>query len=243
MHHQKLCFCNQNCTQRRRVEICENKYLITSLTKACKYKNDQVRIRLPISKTILHLILNQTTDYFEEMSQPYLTKLYCAMFASGYYGLLRVGEMASGTHPIKASNVHVADNKRKILFVLRTSKTHWTDEKPQIVKISSSSYHESPRFCPYKLLRQYVEAHPKCTSKKEVFFVFSNKDPVTPVHLRKILKLMLQKEGLEHDYYNVHSLRIGRAVDLHDKLKISVESVKKVGRWCSNSVSSYLSQY
>ena len=65
--------------------------------------------------------------------------------------------------------------------------------------------------------------------------------PVTPEQFRKVLKSMLTDTGLDSQLYNVHSLRIGRAVDMHEKLHISVESIKKIGRWQSNSVFTYLS--
>ena len=222
------------------VEISEDRYLLSSLTKACKYKNDHVCIRLPISKSILNLILERTFTHYSEIGQPYLMKLYAAMFAAGCYGLLRVGEITTGEHPIKAADVQIADERRKIKFVLRTSKTHWKDVKPQIVKISSTSYLESSRYCPFKILNDYVKARPKCTDKTEAFFVFSDKTPVTPNQMRATLKLMLELEGLNHENYNVHSLRIGHCIDLHYKLKISIESVKRIGRWHSNSVFSYL---
>ena len=85
------------------------------------------------------------------------------MIASGYYGLLRVGEIATGCHAIKAKDVHVAMNKRKILFILRTSKTHWMDVKPQQIRISSTfrNQHLAPqRNCPFQILRDYLMLWP-----------------------------------------------------------------------------------
>ena len=123
------------------VIVNEDRYLLTSLTKACKYKNDQVRIRLPIQKGILNMLFDELLDILDQ--QPYLMTLYRAMFASAYYGLLRVGEIASGEHPVKAVDVHVGLNKRKIMFMLRTLKTHWKDVKPQVVKVTSMSNHAS----------------------------------------------------------------------------------------------------
>ena len=63
------------------VELNENKFLLSSPTKACKMKNDRVRTRLPIYKQLLNQLLLQTFDYFENKSQHYLAILYCAMFA------------------------------------------------------------------------------------------------------------------------------------------------------------------
>ena len=54
--------------------------------------------------------------------QPYLEKLYQALFAAAYYGLLRISEVTKGPHCVLARNVHLAQNKHKMLFLLETSK-------------------------------------------------------------------------------------------------------------------------
>ena len=54
-----------------------------------------------------------------------------------------------------------------------------------------------------------------------------------------ILKLMKDKCGLDSRLYNTHSLRTGCALDLL-KLGLSVETIKKLGRWKSNTVFMYL---
>ena len=42
------------------IVVNEDKYLLQSLTKACKLQNDQVTIRLPIHKDMLNLVLKTT---------------------------------------------------------------------------------------------------------------------------------------------------------------------------------------
>ena len=44
------------------IEINEDRYLIRSLTKACSYRNDTFRTRLPICKGFLNLILNKVVN-------------------------------------------------------------------------------------------------------------------------------------------------------------------------------------
>ena len=108
------------------VYLQENRYLLSVMTKACRYRNDHVRTRLPIKCELLNLILQETAVYLDgELGQHYLACLYKALFVSGYYGLLRVGEMTSGLHPVFATDVSIGVNKKKILFRLHTSKTHW----------------------------------------------------------------------------------------------------------------------
>ena len=41
-----------------------------------------------------------------------------------YYGLMRVGELTTGDHPVLAKDISVGTNRDKILIYLRTSKMH-----------------------------------------------------------------------------------------------------------------------
>ena len=148
-------------------EINEDRFLLNSITKACVFKNDVVKTQLPIQKTLLNQILHEVSKIFS--SQPYLMRLYQALFSTAYFGLFRIGELTTGDHPIKARDVHVGVNKKKLLFLLHTSKTHWKNVKPQTVKITSqdvklvmgeSNINRAKRghcFCPYNILIQYVE--------------------------------------------------------------------------------------
>ena len=107
---------------------------LTALTKACKLKNDEIRIRLPIQMGLLEMILFKINLKFS--TQQYLRIMYLAFFSLSYYGLFRVGELALGPHQVKAKDIHIADNKDKILVVLHSSKTHGKYSYPQKVKIT-----------------------------------------------------------------------------------------------------------
>ena len=169
------------------IELSEDRYLLSSLTKACRWRNDQVNIKLPIQKGMVNMLILETDRYFNKGGQVYLSVMYKAIFASAYYGLLRISEIASGSHPVLVTDVHVADNKQKILFVLRTSKTHWKNTAPQLVKIESipikrgtDSTLANADTCPYNCLRQYIALRKAYRSKSEPFFVFSDRSPVKP---------------------------------------------------------------
>ena len=146
------------------VKINHDRTLITSLTKACRLVNDQIRTRLPIQKDLLGVIINQINQYYGVKNQNYLRVLYKTLVSTAYFGLFRVGELSKGEHPVLAKDMHMGMNKRKVLFILRTSKTHWKNSRPQSIKIHSTRKHnkgvgknkkrknefEPP--CPYSLL-------------------------------------------------------------------------------------------
>ena len=74
---------------------------------------------------------------------------------------------------------------------------------------------------------------------EEQFFIFSDRSPVKPHHLRTVLRTVLDRLGLDSKLYDVHSLRSGRTCDLA-KFGYSVEQIKSMDRWKSNAVYRYL---
>ena len=224
-----------------------DKILLSSLTRACRLINDRVHTRLPIQCGLLELILFEIQRLFRgRQPQPYLEKLYKAIFAMGYYGLMRVGELVKSEsyHAVRACNVHAATNKDKILLVLYTSKTHGREAKPQKIKLTSNKSEKTGNyahrnFCPFQLVQDYVTARGPYGDDEEQFFVFRDKTMVTAAHTRSLLKLTLQKIGLNHSLYGMHSLRVGRCSDLI-KFNYDIEEVRRMGRWANNVVYKYI---
>ena len=166
------------------------------------------------------------------------------MFAAAYYGLLRIGEISESPHAVLARNVHIGTNKNKILFVLLTSKTHDLGSKPQLVKFGQKendrpSRFDTPQLDPFIILNEYLAARPPALSDTEQFFVFSDNSAVKPEHLRTVLKEMIQKIKLNPNLYSFHGMRSGCTGDLLS-YGVSVETIKKLGRWKSNAVFTYL---
>ena len=219
-------------------ELNEDRFLLNSLTRACKLKNDFVKNRFPIRRMLLDVVLQETSKYFEQEGQVYLSCLYRAIFASAYYRLLRIGEVTSGDHPVLAKDVRVGENKEKLLFILRSSKTYEKSKKPQLVKISGAI--KMKKFCPFRFIQEFIAIRPCRKTNTEVFYIFRDRSPVRPHHARRILKLMLSIAGFKPQLYDTHSLRIRHCVDLL-QMGISVETIKKLGRWKSNCIFTYLS--
>ena len=63
--------------------------LLAEVTRACRLHNDTVATKLPITKSVLHLLINTLPKCFDS-PQPYLVSLYSAMSVlhiTGYSGL------------------------------------------------------------------------------------------------------------------------------------------------------------
>ena len=218
--------------------INEDKFVLHTLIRACQLRNDVIQIRLPIKKVLLQLLLRSLEDILPQ--QPYLVILYRAMFITAYYGLFSIGEITQSPHVLKSPDVRRGTNKRKLMFILYSSKTHCRGNKPQIIKIMASD--KDPHLknkkanqeqgfdlsCPFKVINDYIAVRKHQKSTDEQFFVFRDRSPVKPHHFSHILKLCLHEMGIDNRYFAGHSFRIGRTIDLFD-MGVSVESIKKIG--------------
>ena len=218
-----------------------NEVLLSTLTKSCRETKDIVTTRLPIREKLLQLIVAQLNDLLN--TQHYLLIMYRCFFMLQYYGLMRVGELASGAHPVLAKDIHSADNKDKILLILYSSKTHGKESSPQHIKITANSEADVLKrqtiFCPFTATRDFLSLRGSYQTDLDPLFIFRDGTPVKPRHVRQILKSVLVLLNLDASLYGTHSFRIGRATDL-TKDGFSVEEVKRLGRWKSNAVYKYI---
>ena len=206
-----------------KIKICEDKYLLSSLTRACKVHNDQARIQFPIHRGLLKvLIKGVSTKYRIKQQQPCLDVLYWALFVTAYFGLFQFSAITKGSHIILAKDVHIAQNKKKL------------GDKPQIVKISASDCDQEQCSniitCPFSILKEYLKLRKTYTFRNEPFFVFGDHSPMTPEQFRFTLKQILMENGYDDRFYKCHSFRIGRSQDLW-KMGVPVNIINK-----SNSV-------
>ena len=230
-------------------ECNHKKGVLASLVKTCQLHNDVVKTRLPIQKGLLELLLFEIERMFKAKDQYYLEILYKCWFSLAYYGLFRVGELAQSEHVLKAGNVHGGEEKEKILLILYTSKTHGRGRRPQEIRISADPQQHSHhfkhskkfarRFSPFEITKEYSRLRGGYVSLEEQYFIFSDRSPVQPKHIRRVLRLLLRGLRLDPKLYDTHSFRIGRATDL-DKFGYDIDKIKALGRWRSNAVYNYI---
>ena len=162
----------------------DNKVVLSAIVRGCRIKNDVQKMRLPIHFGLFELLLFELDRYYG-ISQPYLQLLFRALFCPLYYGLMRISEVADIDHTLLAKNVHVGENKNKILLVLYSSKTHGHEAMLQKIKISEISFlHPAQFFCPFCAMRNYINARGTYTTENEKFFVLTDRSPVTPAMVR-----------------------------------------------------------
>lgn len=218
-------------------QINEDKVKLASIIRTSRIRNRRVVNRMPISRHVLKQLLDTLNRKFQ--TQPYLRAMYRCMCTLAYFGMLRVGEITKGTHPILAADVHMSTNRKKIIqLVLRSSKTHVKGEKPQIVRIPNKVDQdeiysmEGSSYCPFTILQDYLQLRGKYKLNDEPFFVFSNGMPVRDDNFRRVLKATLKLAHLQNNFYSTHSFRAGRADDLRTD-GVEIQTIQKIGRWKS----------
>ena len=223
-------------------DCCDSKVLLTTIVRACRIRNDVVITHLPIHISLLEALLFELKRIFEN-SQLYLFIMYKALLCMGYYGLMRIRELTLGSHTLKACNIHITENKNKILMILYSSKTHSKESKPQKIKISENELQGKRQikrfFCPFRAIRDYLHIRGVYLSNGEQFFILADRSPVSPSMVRNLLQKLLKRLNINPKCFNTQSLCIGRATDLI-KFGVPIEVIKLVGCWKSNAVYRYL---
>ena len=210
----------------------QEKAALSSLIKSCKMKNDRLKNHLPIWRSLLELMMFQLEKYFRKRNQLYLKFLYKTAFILAYYGLLRVGEITHGNHTIKAKDVHKSNDRNKLMLILYSSKTHSRANRPQKIRINrvrNPTRGFSRFFFPVTVALDYIDLRGGRLNEHEEFLIFSDRRPLKPDQLRKVMRTMIKALGLDPALYDTHSFRIGRATDLL-KNKVTIDQIKKLGR-------------
>ena len=218
----------------------DGKVALNTINKACRLINNRLKIRIPIHTRLLEMLLFELQRLFDQ--QRYLMTLFCALFAMAYYGLMRIGELTAGEHQVKAKDIHMGQNKNKLLIALHSSKMHGTESIPQRIKISEIFTNCNRRylfFCPFKLIRDYIAVRGKYESDSDPFFIYKDGSTLPPGCVHYVLHKLLCNLNLDSSLYLTHSFRIGRSSEMY-KYGYSVEEIKHAGSWKSNAVYKYL---
>ena len=228
--------------------IVDTELELHAITRACRHCNDKLHTRLPIRIDLLEVLLFEIERKLS--NQNYLRIMFKALFALAYYGLFRIGELAQSEHSLRAKDVFIATNKRKILCYLYTSKTHAQESKPQKIRIAGIGERitsgnklrlgDNRHFCLFTLVEEYMAIRGYgYTDINENFFILRGKLPLTQGFVRLTLAQLLKRIGLNHTLYSFQSMRVGRATNLYE-WGLSIEQIKVIGRWKSNVVYKYL---
>ena len=94
---------------------------------------------------------------------------------------------------------------------------------------------DEKKYCPYSLLTKYKKERGQPVNRNAPFFVFRDGVPVKAQQVCLILRKAINSINLDAKLYDTDSLHIGRVTDLF-RNGVEVETIKKLGRWKSNSI-------
>lgn len=208
------------------------KQLLTGIQKESPGR----RIRLPITKDILHEVINHLHTTFSETC--YTLYLFKSLFLLMFYGCLRVGEVAlseTSKHTLTKQQILINNSARnkKCIVVNFNSYKHSKGEKKSL-KIGCA---EEEKYCPVIALNNYVRVRP--VTSHPYMFVLENGTPLKSSTVTRYLRLLIKKSGRNPASYNTHSLRIGRTTSMF-KDGVPTRIIKSTGRWRSNAYLKYI---
>lgn len=229
------------------IKIDDSKCRFHSLVKAARIKNGKIKMRLPIKLKLLNRMIEELPRIRKLRNQPYLIRMYQAIFAAAYYGLLRISEITGSKHSLKARDLHLGQDRPKVQLRIWTAKNKKRGSWPDDLKIDGlsdckachpgSNKRSSFRVCPVHLISRFSAVRPN-TPEDCQFFCFADGSPIPQVLLRNTIKDVLDSIGIGRNSHNGQSFRAGRACDLR-KLNYSIRDIKFFGRWHGNSVFKY----
>ena len=203
-------------------------YVIDSLIASYSKNDSPPAIRKAITKDILLKIL----ESINSRENAYSKKLYCAMICLMYHGLLRCSEVTHSTkcnHNLKSSQVTLEKGSRlKITFI--SYKHSKPNPPPLLIRPPGDAS------CPYTAVKRYLKVRPQ---GPEPVFCNQNGRPVSRNQLVCVLKTHLAFCGKEKLNFNTHSLRMGKATDMHHA-GYTDPQIAKAGRWSSTAFMRYI---
>lgn len=194
------------------------------------------RSRLPITPTILSLLYKVWAPSEEKYTETLLWAAVCV----GFFGFLRSGEFTVPSDSSYDASVHlsfedIAVNCRATPTVIRLRlKASKTDPFRKGVEIYIGR--GEGKLCPITALVRFLALR---GSKPGPLLCWKDGSPLTKPRLVGLLRVALEKAGLDPAKFAGHSFRIGAASTAAAKgMEDSV--IKTLGRWNSNAYCRYV---
>ena len=168
----------------------------------------------------------------------YETLLFRAAYRLAFFGLFRVSELVFTSsqqpdQPLQVSDVLCTTKAGQNILRIRQRKAKCNQTgKPYIIDIPAIESTE----CPLLAMEAFLKIRPH---KSVYLFCHINGQPLTRYQFGAVLNKAITALNLPTTHFRTHSFRIGAALWLASK-GVSYETIKKMGRWQSNSFLKYI---
>ena len=192
-------------------------------------------VRLPISKPILHDLVNSLEHTNSSAAQRIL---FSTMFLTAFYGFFRIGELAAKSvcsSVVQYDNLRLLTSAGKIHSAKITIRhfKHNTSNRPCDIVITGD---DSSPFCPVASLLEYCNIR---GDQPGPLFCHSDHRAISVNHFNSELRRCLAFCGLDPQRYKSHSFRIGAACLAAEK-GFSDAQIRALGRWKSDAFKLYI---
>ena len=207
-------------------------FLIQKLLSALSRKRS-VDVRLPVTRPLLHELIRSLRF---TNSSAFQRSLYATMFLVAFYGLFRIGELATKSTRVSSSVVQfnnvtfLSTDEAKISI---SNYKHNTSNRPFDIILTREV---SQPFCPVAALLQYCSTR---GDRPGPLFCHADHSPISVHQFTRELQRCLAFCGLDTSRYKSHSFRIGGACHAADK-GYSDAQIRALGRWKSEAFKVYL---
>ena len=205
---------------------------IKQLIKGVNYQDKKCpKKRKPIKFNLLSKII----AIIPKICLQFDSLLFKSVLALQYHACLRIGEVVTSktsTHTLKKNQIKI---KTKSLSIHFKSFKHARQSNKKLKLLRQS---EKSNICPVQLLTEYNKVRPR-TKGDVQFFITKEGKPINRLDVAKVLKNSIKELGLNSENFNTHSMRIGRATQLHLN-QCPGEDIKRYGRWSSDAYLTYI---
>ncbi len=208
-------------------------FIVSKILEGKRRKDGRVDSRLPLT---LDLLVKAIGVLPPLCVSSYECKLFSAVFLLAFYGFLRVSEY---TYDSKFPHKCIKFQDLKLVkwgtcttinLNIPFSKTD-QHGKGHILLISTSDIFNS---CPVQAMCDYLRVRPN-TKDNSPLFIHFDRSPLSRYQMNSVLSKALSVSGISHlGTWGSHSIRIGAATWFFLQ-KVSIEEIKKRGRWSQNS--------
>ena len=203
-------------------------YIITSLLSAYGKSDRPPATRRAITRDILADLIQS----IEQKEVGYNKKLYVALLCLMYHGLLRCSEVTHSSrcsHNLEASQIELGNGS-----LIQIKFVSYKHNKPNPAPLCIKATYDS--ICPVRAIKRYTKMKP---INAPALFSHENGRPVSRGQLVDIIKFHLDTCGRNSADFNTHSLRMGKATDMH-RDGFTDRQIAVAGRWSSSAFLKYI---
>ena len=207
-------------------------FIIKKMLNGMNRLYNRADLRLPIT---IDMMSKFSIALRHVCSSQYEAAMFMSAFSLAFSALLRVGEITAENVETAKRIIHrndvVVDNNQLILTIRFSKTDQFGNSSLCIIPANVNS-----KFCAVSNLVDYLRVR---SDKEGPLYCHMNNKHVTRKQFSNMLYKSLKFLGYDCDNINTHSFRIGGATYLA-LLGESDDSIKRKGRWSSNSFKRYI---